>query len=474
MTVSVFDLFSVGVGPSSSHTVGPMTAGADFADLVRTHGKLDDVASLVVDLYGSLAATGRGHGTFPAVLLGLEGHRPETITPQTIDTRSAEIEQGNPLRFGGDGPQVHLRVADLVLHPLTFLPRHSNGMRFRALDKNGNVLVERYSYSIGGGFVVHDDEDTSAITLDECEVPYDYSTAAELMDHCERSGLSVAEIAWANECASRSEEEVREGLLHLAAVMQECKDNSLTRTGVLPGGLGTRRRAPQWYERLCTIDPHRDIRYWVEWVNLVALAVNEENASGGRVVTAPTNGAAGIIPAVLFYATHYSDRAATLMNDHGYSFSDRREGMDDVVCEFLLAAGAIGSVIKEQSSISGAEVGCQGEVGSASSMAAAGLTQVMGGSPKQVMTAAEIAMEHHLGLTCDPVGGLVQVPCIERNAIAAVKAVNASRMALIDGDGASIVSLDNVVKTMKKTGADMSEKYKETALGGLAVTIVEC
>lgn len=474
MTVSVFDLFSIGIGPSSSHTVGPMTAAADYVDTLREQGLAARVDRCVVDLYGSLAATGRGHGTFGAVLLGLEGHRPETVAPATIDSRLAEIEAGDDLRLGGDGVRLPLRVDDLVLHPLTFLERHSNAMRLRTWDSEGELLLERYSYSIGGGFVVHDDEDSSAITLADEAVPYDYITAEQLRDHCVRTGLSIPAVAMANEAAHRSEDEVKAELLRIAAVMEECKNNSLTRTGVLPGGLNTRRRAPQWYTQLKAADPYRDVRYWVEWVNLVALAVNEENASGGRVVTAPTNGAAGIIPAVLFYATHYTDTALALINDHGYSATDRQAGMDAIIIDFLLAAGAIGSVIKEQSSISGAEVGCQGEVGSASSMAAAGLAQIMGGTPAQVMMAAEIAMEHHLGLTCDPVGGLVQVPCIERNAIAAVTAVNAARMALFDKEQTPMVSLDAVVQTMKSTGADMSEKYKETAQGGLAVTIVEC
>ncbi|MBD3688821.1 L-serine ammonia-lyase [Nanchangia anserum] len=474
MTVSVFDLFSIGIGPSSSHTVGPMSAAADFAALLDERGLAGEVAEVHVDLYGSLAATGRGHGTLGAVLLGLEGHRPALVAPDTIEQRLSEIAAGSPLRLGGGETQVRLGIDDIVLHPLTFLPRHSNGMRFHAVDAAGALLCERYSYSIGGGFVVHDDEDSSALTMSEAAVPYDYATAGELVAHCRTSGRSIVDVALANEAARLGEDEVRARLLEIARVMDECKEHSLSRTGVLPGGLGTRRRAPSWYRQLKAADPNRDIRYWVEWVNLVALAVNEENASGGRIVTAPTNGAAGIIPAVLFYATHYTDSALALINDPGYSAADRRRGMDDITVDFLLAAGAIGSLIKEQSSISGAEVGCQGEVGSASSMAAAGLAQVMGGTVAQVMMAAEIAMEHHLGLTCDPVGGLVQVPCIERNAIAATTAVNAARMALFDKDQTPLVSLDAVIQTMKKTGADMSEKYKETAQGGLAVTIVEC
>ena len=464
MTVSVFDLFSIGIGPSSSHTVGPMTAAADFIDKLREDGCLQKVASIQVDLFGSLAATGLGHGTFGAVLLGLEGHRPQKIGPETVDGRLAQIANGSPLCLGGDGPKIDYGIDDLIKRPLTVLPRHANGMRFQAFDKDGNSLFDRYSYSIGGGFVVHDGEDSSALVQDAAELPYEYGSGQELAEHCKKTGKRISQIGMANESAHSSEEEVRAKLLEIWSVMDECAKHSLTRTGVLPGGLKTQRRAPKWYDRLKRIDPNHDIGHWLEWVNLIALAVNEENASGGRIVTAPTNGAAGIIPAVLFYALHYTDRAK----------EDTKEAKESIICDFLLAAGAVGSVIKEQSSISGAEVGCQGEVGSASSMAAAGLAEVMGGTPTQVMNAGEIAMEHHLGLTCDPVGGLVQVPCIERNAIAAATAVNAARMALFDDGDSAMVSLDAVVKTMKETGADMSNKYKETALGGLAVTVVEC
>lgn len=465
MTVSIFDLFSIGIGPSSSHTVGPMTAAADFVDVLRSRDLLSRTAGLEVNLYGSLAATGRGHGTFGAVLLGLEGLRPATVSPHTVDTRLAEIADGSPLRLGGDGPAISYGIDDLVLRPLTFLPRHSNAVRFTALASDGTTLYERTSYSIGGGFVVHDDEPEDTIPTDDGSViPHPYRTAADLLDHCATTGRPIHEIAMDNETALvGSPDEVRRRVLELWQVMEECKDNSLRRTDLLPGGLKTRRRAPRWHERLLAHDPDFATEYWVEWINLVALAVNEENASGGRIVTAPTNGAAGIIPAVLFYATHYSPRAR----------SRGREAREDIVVEFLLTAAAIGSVIKEQASISGAEVGCQGEVGSASSMAAGALAQILGGSPKQVTDAAEIAMEHHLGLTCDPIGGLVQVPCIERNAIAAVEAVNAARMALWD-DEPTMVSLDQVILTMKATGADMLSKYKETAEGGLAVNAVAC
>ncbi|MFI2566628.1 L-serine ammonia-lyase [Paenarthrobacter sp. NPDC018779] len=478
MAVGVFDLFSVGIGPSSSHTVGPMRAGAVFARELRESGVLSAVAGLRVDLYGSLAATGKGHGTFTATLLGLEGFEPELILPDEVEERLAAIAETGVLNLAGavggsgagasgGGVQLPFAVEDMVLHPLTVLPRHTNGMKFAVTDAEGNVLREATFFSVGGGFIVREgEEDAARVELEEskAELPLPFRTAAELLGRCASKGLGISDIMLINERASRSEVEIREGLLHIWSVMEACVETSLKREGVLPGGLRVRRRAPDWLERLLKEDKDRnDPKYWQEWVNLIALAVNEENASGGRVVTAPTNGAAGIIPAVLYYALHYApgmDQA---------SQADR----DDVVVRFLLAAGAVGVLYKEQASISGAEVGCQGEVGSASSMAAAGLAEVMGGSPAQVENAAEIAMEHNLGLTCDPIGGLVQIPCIERNAIAAAKAINAAKMALW-GDGTHRVSLDEVIVTMRETGKDMSHKYKETAMGGLAVNVVEC
>ncbi|MFI2563916.1 L-serine ammonia-lyase [Paenarthrobacter sp. NPDC018779] len=478
MAVGVFDLFSVGIGPSSSHTVGPMRAGAVFARELRESGVLSAVAGLRVDLYGSLAATGKGHGTFTATLLGLEGFEPELILPDEVEERLAAIAEtgvldlagavgGSGAGASGGGVQLPFAVEDMVLHPLTVLPRHTNGMKFAVTDAEGNVLREATFFSVGGGFIVREgEEDAARVELEEskAELPLPFRTAAELLGRCASKGLGISDIMLINERASRSEEEIREGLLHIWSVMEACVETSLKREGVLPGGLRVRRRAPDWLERLLKEDKDRnDPKYWQEWVNLIALAVNEENASGGRVVTAPTNGAAGIIPAVLYYALHYApgmDQATQ---------ADR----DDVVVRFLLAAGAVGVLYKEQASISGAEVGCQGEVGSASSMAAAGLAEVMGGSPAQVENAAEIAMEHNLGLTCDPIGGLVQIPCIERNAIAAAKAINAAKMALW-GDGTHRVSLDEVIVTMRETGKDMSHKYKETAMGGLAVNVVEC
>ncbi|WP_028272276.1 L-serine ammonia-lyase [Arthrobacter sp. UNC362MFTsu5.1] len=480
MAVGVFDLFSIGIGPSSSHTVGPMRAAAVFAEELRSSGDLARVAGLRVDLYGSLAATGHGHGTMTAILLGLEGFHPEKILPAEVEERLAAIAESGKLQLAGavDGGGVALEygVKDMVLRPLTVLPRHTNGMTFTVTDGAGEVLHAATFFSVGGGFIVREgEEDAAQQELEESkkELPLPFRTAAELLGRCQSKGLSIGEIMFVNERASRSEEEIRAGLLHIYSVMEECVAVSLKREGLLPGGLKVRRRAPDWHERLLKEtrdqdagrqDPeYRDPKYWQEWVNLIALAVNEENASGGRVVTAPTNGAAGIIPAVLYYALHFApgmDKATQ---------ADR----DDVVVKFLLTAAAVGVLYKEQASISGAEVGCQGEVGSASSMAAAGLAEVMGGTPQQVENAAEIAMEHNLGLTCDPIGGLVQIPCIERNAIAAAKAINAAKMALW-GDGTHRVSLDEVIVTMRETGRDMSSKYKETAMGGLAVNVVEC
>ncbi|WP_426976148.1 L-serine ammonia-lyase [Pseudarthrobacter sp. O4] len=465
MAVGVFDLFSIGIGPSSSHTVGPMRAAAVFAGELKASGDLDRVASLRVDLYGSLAATGRGHGTMTAILLGLEGYHPERILPDEVEERLAAIAATGTLNLAGEVPLPY-GESDMVLRPLTVLPRHTNGMTFTVSDAGGGVLHGATFFSVGGGFIVREGEEEAAQKeLDESkkELPLPFRTAAELLGHCSAKGLSIGEIMMVNERASRSEQEIREGLLHIYSVMEGCVAVSLKREGLLPGGLKVRRRAPDWHERLLKEDTDRDPKYWQEWVNLIALAVNEENASGGRVVTAPTNGAAGIIPAVLYYALHFApgmDKAT-------------QQDRDETIVKFLLTAAAVGVLYKEQASISGAEVGCQGEVGSASSMAAAGLAEVMGGTPGQVENAAEIAMEHNLGLTCDPIGGLVQIPCIERNAIAAAKAINAAKMALW-GDGTHRVSLDEVIVTMRETGKDMSSKYKETAMGGLAVNVPEC
>jgi len=462
--VSVFDLFSIGVGPSSSHTVGPMRAAAEFAD--RVAGL--PVTTIRVDLYGSLASTGQGHGTLGAVAVGLTGAQPETVDPDAMTAALDGLEATGTLRLSG-GQTVPFRLRDIVQHPLTMLPRHPNAMRLRAFDDGGSEIAVETYYSIGGGFIARDGDDTAdgsgagvagaAIPVGDA-VPYPFSSGAELLAACARSGLPVSGVALANETATRPEDQVRSGLLGIHAVMESSVERSIRRTGTLPGGLDVRRRAANWYEQLVRDDPDHDPLFAMEWVNLTAMAVNEENASGGRVVTAPTNGAAGIIPAVLAYALTYVPAITP-------------ELRDDAVVRFLLTAGAIGSIYKERASISGAEVGCQGEVGSAASMAAAGLAEVLGGTPEQVENAAEIAMEHNLGLTCDPIGGLVQIPCIERNAIAANKAVNAARMAL-RGDGVHHVSLDHVVETMRQTGADMSTKYKETAMGGLAVNVPLC
>jgi L-serine dehydratase len=463
MSVGVFDLFRVGIGPSSSHTVGPMRAAKSYVDELDAHGLLERVATLRIDLYGSLAATGHGHGTFTALLLGLEGLEPETVTAEQIAEHLDRIAATHQVALLGSRI-VEFHADAPVLHPLTVLPGHSNGMVFSTRDADDVELLSATYYSIGGGFVVREGAESSgAADAGDDPRPYPFRTAQQLLDHCTDNGLSISDVMMANEKVRRSEDEIRAGILHIREVMAACVDTSLERTGTLPGGLNVRRRATSWWEKLKTLDPHKDPRHWQEWVTLIALAVNEENASGGRVVTAPTNGAAGIIPAVLHYATRYVDSV--------------REGgepaRDDATVRFFLAAAAIGVLYKEQASISGSEVGCQGEVGSASSMAAAGLAEVLGGTPEQVENAAEIAMEHNLGLTCDPVGGLVQIPCIERNAIAAGKAIAAAKMAMW-GDGEHHVSLDEVIKTMADTGRDMNVMYKETSTGGLAVNVVEC
>ncbi|RDH79299.1 L-serine ammonia-lyase [Mycolicibacterium moriokaense] len=461
MTISVFELFKVGIGPSSSHTVGPMRGAANFVDELDAMGVLLRVADVRVELYGSLAATGRGHGTLPAVLLGLEGYRPETIEPEDMEAGRERLRSTGKIMLGGRVP-IALSEDDIAMYPRTVLDFHPNGMTLCAYAADDSTLHRRTYFSVGGGFVV-----TEGFLVTEDEAQTDspatgavdgvaFSSAAELLALTSSMGSSVSDVMLAHECRLRSEEEVRTGLLHLRDVMVDCERRGIGRSGLLPGVLQVRRRAGQWYQRISQEDPHRDPRFAQDWVNLVALAVNEENASGGRVVTAPTNGAAGIIPAVLHYAVHYTDAGCV--------------DADDVAVRFLLAAGAIGSLFKEQASISGAEVGCQGEVGSASSMAAAGLAEILGGTPQQLENAAEIAMEHSLGLTCDPIAGLVQIPCIERNAISAGKAINAARMAL-RGDGNHRVSLDQVIATMRATGRDMSAKYKETSTGGLAVNV---
>lgn len=456
MTISVFDLFSIGIGPSSSHTVGPMRAAHTFASGI-VGDELARVAKVHVELFGSLGATGHGHGSAKAVLLGLEGEAPETVDTSLADVRAAEIRETGRLRLAGCH-DIAWSEDDLVLHRRQSLPFHPNGMTFCALDDAGAVVLERTYYSVGGGFVI--DEDAAGadrIVDDRTQVAHPFKTGDELVAQTQETGLSISGVMLANELAWRSEAEIRDGLLEIWRVMQECVDAGCRATGTLPGGLRVPRRAADLLEQLESgADTDADPMRGIDWVNLYALAVNEQNAAGGRVVTAPTNGAAGIIPAVLHYLTRWTTY-----------------GSEDAVVRFLLTAGAIGLVYKENASISGAEVGCQGEVGSACSMAAGALCEVMGGTPRQVENAAEIAMEHNLGLTCDPVGGLVQIPCIERNAIASVKAINAARMAM-RGDGNHVVSLDKVIKTMRETGADMKVKYKETSRGGLAVNVIEC
>ena len=461
MTISVFELFSVGIGPSSSHTVGPMRAAARFVDEVRALDALDAVVDVRVDLYGSLAATGAGHGTLPAVLLGLQSFRPELIEPDEMERRLDAMRSTGRIAVGGSR-DICLTEDDIVLHPGTVLPFHPNGMTLTALASDQREICRQTYFSVGGGFVVSEDDSTQPRTPQH-DSALSFGSARELLDHTEQYRMSIGEVMFALERASRPEAEIRARLLYLRDVMVECAQRGIARDGFLPGSLHVRRRARDWYERLQAEDPERRPEFAEDWVNLVALAVNEENASGGRIVTAPTNGAAGIIPAVLHYAVQYTEAGTT--------------DPDETTIRFLLTAGAIGSLCKERASISGAEVGCQGEVGSAASMAAAGLAEILGGTPQQAENAAEIAMEHSLGLTCDPIGGLVQVPCIERNAISAGKAINAARMAL-RGDGTHRVSLDQVLETMRTTGADMLAKYKETSTGGLAVNVpvsfVEC
>jgi len=460
MAVSTFDLFKIGIGPSSSHTVGPMRAAARFvARWLQEPGRLHEVARIRAEVFGSLALTGRGHGTDKAVLMGLEGHYPNEIDPDVIPPALARIRGEKRVLLGGSHAVAFDEKRDLLLNKRQKLPYHTNGMRFTAYDANDDVIATRDYYSVGGGFVVNqDDAAVDRIVADETPLPYPFKSGDELLAQCQRSGLSIAQMMFENETCWRSEEEIRDGLRAIWNAMQACVSRGIREEGTLPGGLHVSRRAPALNREL-SLRPEaamRDPLTVLDWVNLYALAVNEENAAGGRVVTAPTNGAAGIIPSVM----HYFDRFCPGANEQR-------------IFDFLLTAAAIGILYKENASISGAEVGCQGEVGVACSMAAGGLVAALGGSPSQIENAAEIGMEHNLGLTCDPIGGLVQIPCIERNAMGAVKAINASRMAM-RGDGKHKVSLDKVIKTMRDTGRDMQDKYKETSRGGLAVNVIEC
>lgn len=457
MTISVFDLFSIGIGPSSSHTVGPMKAAHAFVTKIQSQGKLHQVKQIKIELFGSLAFTGKGHGTDDAILSGLEGLLPESVDPDKIKPRAQEIIEQKMIKLCGSHNIGFDFLNDFIFNFKDLLPYHTNGMRFSTYDSTQNELISEIYYSIGGGFILDEYQASHPHPLDTSDLPYPFATAKKLLELCEQNQFSIKDLMMANECSLRPKSQVEERLLHIAQIMRECIDKGCTSPGILPGGLNIKRRAPALYEKLLAKGkPSKDHMDSMEWLNLYAIAVNEENAAGGRIVTAPTNGAAGIIPAILhYYLTFYPQAKNT-----------------DAI-DFLLTAGAFAILYKKGASISGAEVGCQGEVGTASSMAAGALTALLGGSLYQIENAAEIAMEHHLGMTCDPINGLVQIPCIERNAMGSVKAVNATRLALL-GDGQHYVTLDKVIATMKQTGKDMMSIYKETSLGGLAANLPEC
>ncbi len=459
MSISVFDLFTIGIGPSSSHTIGPMRAAKQFIEALASSGVLSETSRVKINLYGSLGATGKGHGSDKAVLLGLQGYLPESVDVDRVTESIDWIRDHKKINLGASHQINFDEATDLIMHRRKALEHHSNGMTFTAFDQSDNDLLNKTYYSVGGGFVVNEEAiGADRIVEDTQTLPYPFYSADELLSLCEDTGMSISDIMLENEKSWRSEQEIHDGLLEIWTVMQACVKRGCEQQGVLSGGLKVKRRAAELYQDLKS-QPEASLRdplSILDWVNLYALAVNEENAGGGRVVTAPTNGAAGIIPAIMHYYNNFVPGAN-----------------QDGLVRFLLTAGAIGLLFKLNASISGAEVGCQGEVGSACSMAAGALTEVLGGSPAQVENAAEIAMEHNLGLTCDPVGGLVQVPCIERNAMASVKAINSARIAM-RGDGQHFVSLDKVIKTMRDTGADMKTKYKETSRGGLAVNVIEC
>lgn len=456
--ISVFDMFKIGVGPSSSHTVGPMRAAVEFCDFLRTSEQLTDVTAVKTELYGSLGQTGKGHGTGKAVILGLMGFLPDNVPVKKVDGMLSEVDSTQVLRLNNEHEIAFPRDGAIVFHRRKTLSLHSNGMTFFAY-RGTECIAQKTYYSIGGGFIVEESEfaaqKAEKFAEQQVDAPFPFSTAAELLSICHENGFSISTLMMRNELSLISEEELQGRLLKIWQVMQECVENGISTEGILPGGLKVHRRASGLYRKLKN-ENSNDPMQAMDWVNLFALAVNEENAAGGRVVTAPTNGAAGIIPAVLCYFNKFI-----------------RPVDDDTACRYLLTAAAIGILYKKNASISGAEVGCQGEVGVACSMAAGALTEILGGSVLAVENAAEIGMEHNLGLTCDPVGGLVQVPCIERNAMGAIKAINASRLAF-RGTGNHKVSLDKVIKTMWDTGNDMKTKYKETARGGLAVNIIEC
>ncbi len=456
MEISVFDLFSIGIGPSSSHTVGPMRAAYDF---LKQHSasEFEKIASVTVRLHGSLAFTGIGHGTNKAILMGLEGEQPESIDPFKIDARVEKIIDSKKLLLFGKKEINFDNEKELFFDYEHLLPHHPNGMTFISYDTHKKIMHEAIYYSVGGGFIVSDKQLKNPAELPQHTLPFQFNTAEELLAHCKKQNCSIAELMMKNELSWRDEKTIREKLIRIAKAMEDCIHHGCVATEtILPGGLKVKRRAPSLYRKLQQKgDPKLEGTLLMEWLDLYAIAVNEENAAGHRVVTAPTNGAAGIIPSVLEYMKRF------------YFYDENK------MCELLLTAGAIGILYKKNASISGAEMGCQGEVGVACSMAAGGLTAALGGSIYQVENAAEIGMEHNLGLTCDPVKGLVQIPCIERNAMGAVKAVNATQLALA-GDGEHKVSLDMVINTMREIGNNMSTKYKETSLGGLAVNVIEC
>lgn len=456
MTLSIFNLFSIGIGPSSSHTVGPMKAAHAFLSKLHTERKLNRVKKITIELFGSLAFTGKGHGTDNAILLGLTGALPDTVDPDAILTVAQSIVTDKKISLLGLHTISFDFLSDFIFNFKDLLPAHTNGMRFTVFDENEEPILAKIYYSIGGGFIL--DEDQTFEKTSASEFPYPFASAKALLTLCEENQLAIKDIVLANECSLQPVEMVKEKLLHIAKIMRDCIDKGCATSGILPGGLNVKRRAAALYQKLRAKGQPESHEYTdsMEWLDLYAIAVNEENAAGGRVVTAPTNGAAGIIPAVLhYYLTFYPN-------------AKREDAID-----FLLTAGAIAILYKRGASLSGAEVGCQGEVGVACSMAAGALTAVLGGNLYQIENAAEIAMEHHLGLTCDPIKGLVQIPCVERNAMGAVKAVNAARLALL-GDGQHYVSLDKVIATMKQTGKDMMSIYKETSQGGLAVNLPEC
>jgi L-serine dehydratase len=469
MALSVFDLFSVGMGPSSSHTVGPMRAAHLFSSALSDAGLLPKVAHIRIELFGSLGATGRGHGSPKAIMLGLAGETPETVDVEGIEAWLAKIRKSGELAVLGTHIISFTEKRDLIFSRSRTLPYHSNGMQFVALDAQQQSIDSRIYYSVGGGFIVDEDAASAdCIIEDKTVLPYPFSSGEQLLALCQQQGMSISELMLANETVWRSEAKINKDIMILWQVMESCIARGCRTEGVLPGGLKVKRRAADLHQKLAASQGADPLEV-LDWVSLYALAVNEENAAGGRIVTAPTNGAAGIIPAVLNYYINFCSVSNELSNNNTAQCNKEKE--KEIRC-FLLTAAAVGMLFKMNASISGAEVGCQGEVGSACSMAAAGLTAVLGGSPEQVENAAEIAMEHNLGLTCDPVGGLVQVPCIERNAMASVKAIHAARMAL-KGDGTHFVSLDKVINTMRETGRDMQEKYKETSRGGLATHVME-